>query len=46
MISLVPGQNQIAEIRVEYMGRQFLGPCSSPSPLKNVGVFVSEPLMI
>ena len=53
MLRLVPFQNQVAKIRVEYMGRQFFDPCFYPPPththshtLKNVGGFVLAPLMI
>ena len=31
MLRLLSFQNQVAEIRVEYMGTQFLDPCSSPA---------------
>ena len=38
MLCLVPFQNKVAEIRVKYIGRQFLDPFSSPPPLKSVCV--------
>ena len=50
MLHLVPFQNKVAEIRVEYLGRQFLDPCSSthapPLKIVCVGGGVLAPLMI
>ena len=39
MLRLVPVQNKAAEIRVEYMDRQFLDPFSSPYTEKCVCVW-------
>ena len=36
LFHLVAFQNKVSEIRVEYLGRQFLDPCSSSPPLKIV----------
>ena len=38
LLRLVPFQNQVAEIRVEYMDWQFLDPCSSPHTEKCGGI--------
>ena len=38
MFRLAPFENKVAEIRVEYIGRQFLDPCSSPPPTEKVCV--------